>query len=106
MYIAKFSHKQGILQRLAVRELILLEVHIFENVKGLWLTQKHRKEYEKVKESFRSKGYILIDKLVNALDYGVPQDRKRVILFGIKFYLVDQNRKNALHKLKKILIGE
>ena len=42
---------------------------VFENVKGLWSTQKHRKEYEKVKDSFRRKGYILIDKLVNALGF-------------------------------------
>ena len=74
---------------------------IFENVKGLWSTQKHRKEYDKIKEAFRRKGYILVDKLVNALDYGVPQDRERVILFGIKYNLVDANRRNAVKKLKK-----
>lgn len=74
---------------------------LFENVKGLWSTQKHRKEYEKIKSALRREGYILIDKLVNALDYGVPQDRERVILFGIKYNLVDDNRRNAVQKLKK-----
>ncbi len=73
---------------------------MFENVKGLWTTQKHRTEYEKIKKSFRRKGYVLTDKLVNALDYGVAQDRERVILFGIKSDLVDQVRKNAQLKLK------
>jgi len=56
---------------------------VFENVKGLWSTRKHREEYDKLKKSFNRKGYILIDRLVNALEYGVPQDRDRVILFGI-----------------------
>lgn len=74
---------------------------VFENVKGLWSTQKHRKEYEKIKRSFRRKGYILIDKLINALDYGVPQDRERIILFGIKYNLIDKERRDAVQKLKK-----
>ena len=74
---------------------------VFENVKGLWSTQKHRKEYEKIKCSFRRKGYILVDKLINALDYGVPQDRERIILLGIKYNLIDQERRNATQKLKK-----
>lgn len=97
------SGKNGILTNSYKRIILQQEpdFFVFENVKGLWSTQKHRKEYEKIKNSFRRKGYILIDKLVNALDYGVPQDRERIILFGIKFYLVDQNRRNALSKLKK-----
>lgn len=74
---------------------------LFENVKGLWSTQKHRKEYEKIKRSLRRKGYILVDKLINALDYGVPQDRERIILFGVKYNLIDQERRNAVQKLKK-----
>ncbi len=96
------SGKNGILTNSYKRIILQQEpdFFVFENVKGLWSTQKHRKEYEKVKDSFRRKGYILIDRLVNALDYGVPQDRERVILFGIKYQLVDQNRKAALLKLK------
>lgn len=88
------SYKRIILQQMP-------DFFVFENVKGLWSTQKHRKEYEKIKVSFRRKGYILVDKLVNALDYGVPQDRERVILFGIKYNLIDFERKNAAQKLKK-----
>ena len=68
---------------------------VFENVKGLWSTQKHRTEYEKIKTPFRNKGYVLVDKLVNAIEYGVPQDRERIILFGIKYDLLSQNKKEA-----------
>ena len=97
------SGKYGMLTNSYKRIIIEQEpdFFIFENVKGLWSTQKHRKEYDKIKEAFRRKGYILVDKLVNALDYGVPQDRERVILFGIKYNLVDVNRRNAVQKLKK-----
>ena len=97
------SGKNGMLTNSYKRIIIEQEpdFFIFENVKGLWSTQKHRKEYDKIKEAFRRKGYILVDKLVNALDYGVPQDRERVILFGIKYNLVDANRRNAVKKLKK-----
>ncbi len=88
------SYKRIILQQMP-------DFFVFENVKGLWSIKKHRKEYEKIKNSFRRKDYILIDKLVNALDYGVPQDRERVILFGIKYNLIDNDRKNAVQKLKR-----
>ena len=74
---------------------------VFENVKGLWTTKKHRTEYEKIKNSFRRKGYILVDNLVNALDYGVPQERERIILFGVKYQLISSDRRTALKLLKK-----
>ena len=56
---------------------------IFENVKGLWRTKRHKDFYEKLKKSLQKKGYLLTEKLINALEYGVPQDRERIILFGI-----------------------
>lgn len=68
---------------------------IFENVKGLWSTQKHRIEYDKIKMEFQKNGYVLIDKLVNAIEYGAPQDRERVILFGIKYNLLNNNKKTS-----------
>ena len=68
---------------------------VFENVKGLWSTKKHKEEYKKIKKSLSAKGYILIDKLVNALEYGVPQERERVILFGIKYDLISSDRAQA-----------
>lgn len=36
--------------------------------------------YRKMKR----KGYYIIDKLLNSLEYGVPQERERVIMIGIK----------------------
>lgn len=73
---------------------------VFENVKGLWSTKKHREEYDKIKKSFSRKGYVYTDKLVNALEYGVPQDRERIILFAIKYNLLNDDKKIARKILK------
>jgi DNA (cytosine-5)-methyltransferase 1 len=56
---------------------------LFENVKGLWKTAKHREFYEKLKTSLKTK-YKLTERLTNAIEYGSPQDRERIILLGFK----------------------
>lgn len=57
---------------------------LFENVKGLWRTSRHRKFFEELKTDFIKAGYVLTNRLTNALEYGVPQDRDRILLIGIK----------------------
>lgn len=56
---------------------------MFENVKGLWRTAKHRSYYDELKQKL-SKHYLLTDKLCSAIEFGVPQDRDRILLFGVK----------------------
>lgn len=56
---------------------------IFENVQGLWSTKVHRQFYDAMKDRMRAAGYVLHDRLVNALHYGVGQDRSRIFLFGV-----------------------
>jgi DNA (cytosine-5)-methyltransferase 1 len=57
---------------------------LFENVKGLWSTQKHRQFYEELKTKLHNEGYFTSDKLTNCIEYGVPQDRWRMFLFGVR----------------------
>lgn len=57
---------------------------LFENVKGLWRTKRHREFYESLKLDLQSRGYVLTENLVNCIQYGAPQDRDRILLFGIK----------------------
>lgn len=57
---------------------------VFENVKGLWRTKKHREFYDGIKKELIDSGYELNDRLINSLEFGVPQDRDRIILFGVK----------------------
>lgn len=56
---------------------------LFENVKGLWRTVKHREFYDAMKERLENEGYVLTDRLTNCIEYGVPQDRDRILLFGV-----------------------
>ncbi|BAZ32464.1 DNA-cytosine methyltransferase [Cylindrospermum sp. NIES-4074] len=57
---------------------------LFENVKGLWRTTKHRLFFESLKIQLQQAGYILTERLINAIEYGVPQDRDRIILIGFR----------------------
>ncbi|MRX38014.1 DNA (cytosine-5-)-methyltransferase [Flavobacterium sp. LC2016-23] len=57
---------------------------LFENVKGLYRTKKHREFFDSIKLKLISNGYCLTEKLINAIEYGAPQDRERIILIGFK----------------------
>ena len=63
---------------------------LFENVKGLYRTARHRAFFEQLKEQFRQNGYCLTEQLVNALEYGAPQDRDRIILIGFSQDVVER----------------
>lgn len=56
---------------------------VFENVSGILSMDKGRL-FEKVKSEFEELGYILKSELLDAVNYGVPQHRERVILVGFK----------------------
>lgn len=60
----------------------LPDFFLFENVKGLWRTTKHRLFFESLKQKLQQAGYKLTERLINAIEYGVPQDRERIILIG------------------------
>jgi DNA (cytosine-5)-methyltransferase 1 len=66
---------------------------VFENVKGLWRTKKHREFYDELKSELIDAGYELHDRLINSLEFGVPQDRDRIILFGVKKGLFNKTDK-------------
>ena len=54
-----------------------------ENVSGM-LLERHKPALENIKKMFKEAGYNLSFKLVNASDYEVPQDRKRVFFIGLR----------------------
>lgn len=61
---------------------------LFENVKGLWNTKKHRLFFEALKRQLYQSGYVLVERLINSIEYGVPQDRDRIILIGFRSELI------------------
>ena len=56
---------------------------LFENVKGLWQTAKHRVFYDELKGMITEAGFRISNSLTNSLEFGAPQDRDRILLFGI-----------------------
>lgn len=53
-----------------------------ENVPGM-VCKTHLNEFEKFKEALKELGYNVSFKVLNANDYEVPQDRRRVFLVGL-----------------------
>ena len=55
---------------------------VFENVRGLIKTGRHREFFETLIRQAQENDYLTTWELTNALEYGVPQDRDRVIFLG------------------------
>ncbi len=54
---------------------------VAENVPGI-ISRTHLPEFKKIIEKFRSIGYDVNYELMDSRNYGVPQERKRVIIIG------------------------
>jgi DNA (cytosine-5)-methyltransferase 1 len=57
---------------------------LFENVKGLFKTEKHRQFFDKLTTKLE-RSYLIDHTILNALDFGVPQNRERVFLIGFSY---------------------
>jgi DNA (cytosine-5)-methyltransferase 1 len=58
---------------------------VFENVRGLTIGE-HKRFLEEIIREFRKNGYRVIEnyRVLNAADFGVPQDRQRLFLVGAR----------------------
>jgi DNA (cytosine-5)-methyltransferase 1 len=59
-----------------------LHFFVFENVEGLTLN-RHKEEFAQFRQLFQIAGFNLFEGILNARNYGVPQDRTRVFLVGL-----------------------
>ena len=57
------------------------KIFVFENVPGL-LTANGGSYFDDMRERFRKAGYFLEDRILNSKEYGVLQNRRRVIVIG------------------------
>ncbi|MCR4661154.1 MAG: DNA (cytosine-5-)-methyltransferase [Clostridia bacterium] len=59
------------------------KVFIYENVAGM-ITHDKGKTWEVIKNIFESLGYDIHWQILNAADYGIPQNRRRLFVVGFK----------------------
>lgn len=88
------SGENGRLTETFVRRIISLRPAFFllENVPGLIETGKHRRFLFQMLRRL-SKHFALDVNILNALDYGVPQDRRRVFVVGFSLPWLEKNRR-------------
>lgn len=84
------------------------KLFVFENVPGL-KNSDDGIHYANIRQYFRDLGYIIEDKLLNALDFGVVQDRKRLIIIGwredLEFQYPTFRRIANIHTTKDLFNG-
>ncbi len=59
-----------------------IDFFLFENVPGL-LDEKHKTTYNHFKDLCSQAGFSIFEKVVDAVHFGVPQNRERLIMVGI-----------------------
>lgn len=67
----------------------------FENVSGLIRTNIHKKGFDDFVAKLEDIGYVIWYDVLNTLDYGFPQDRRRLVLVGFKNDIVTKLTKNG-----------
>lgn len=95
---AGFSGERGRLTKLFFDYILKISpsFFVFENVRNLWNNNKHRRRLEQILKNVKQE-YFIDYKVLNSIDYGVPQDRHRLFIIGIK---KNVHRKNKILDLK------
>lgn len=57
---------------------------LMENVPGLVKNKKHRAFLDQLRKKLLDNGFVTDLQILNALDYGVPQERQRVFIVGFR----------------------
>ena len=83
------------------------EIFLIENVRGL--LYRSRPYFEEIVRAIENLGYIVEWKLLNAVDFGIPQNRKRLIVVGHKgkfnFPQSINNRVNVREALEELVMS-
>lgn len=86
-----------------VVDIVKPKVFLMENVAGL-ARHNRGKSLKEIIKAFEDINYKVVHKVVNSVDYGVPQERRRVILIGtykkentFKFKKLDGKIKTVFH---------
>lgn len=93
-----------------ILEIVQPRAFVFENVVGILSMDKGRL-FQRVQSVFEELGYTLKYKVLDAVNYGVPQHRERVILVGFKgensfIYPEETHGDNVPGKLPWVTYGD
>lgn len=56
---------------------------VFENVRNLWNNNDHKKRLKQILRKLEN-GYYIDHKILNSINFGVPQDRNRLFIIGFR----------------------
>lgn len=92
-----FAGNRGQLTQLFIERICELQPSFFliENVKGLISTRAHREFLDQELWKLEETGYAVDLRVLNALELGVPQDRERVFIVGVRRELI-----RAIYRLR------
>lgn len=84
---------------------------IFENVKGL-ADPRNKKSLDFLINEFEKSGYLVKKKVLNSYDFGVPQNRERIYIVGMRKGLLPSNVQFEFpsptsegHQLDELIVG-
>lgn len=87
-------------------ELSQPKTFIFENVKGL-IDPRNKESLHLIITSFEKAGYAVKYKLLNSYDFGLPQNRERIYIVGIRNdYALEKSFRFPVTKQKKSFLHE
>lgn len=102
-----FKGTRGKLTHVFLEHIMRLKPPFFvmENVVGLLMRKRSRQILDTLLTKLISEHYYLDRKTLNALDYGVPQDRKRVFIVGLRkdLILVDSYKESSMEDIRSFL---
>lgn len=92
----------------ALKQYYIVEFVVFENVLGI-KDKKHAATYKRIIDKLNELGFTVTEKELCALDFGVPQNRRRIILSAMRsgqgYSDVRPNKRKGLRTVREA-IGE
>lgn len=92
----------------ALQALYTVEFIVFENVLGI-RDKKHAKTYQALKDGIRGLGFDVTEKELCSVDFGVPQNRRRIVLSGMRsgqgYSTVKPRKRKGLETVAQAIAG-
>lgn len=89
-----------------LQRLYTVEFIVFENVLGI-RDKKHAKTYRSLMDGIAELGFDVTEKELCSIDFGVPQNRHRIVLFGMRegqrYSLLEPRKRKGLRTVREAI---